>query len=157
MAAQTLDLLDDVRVIDASRVLAGPFCGQLLGDRAGGEGALLLLGRSLEVAQPALLGLEALARIGDPAAVPPLLRRADGRGRVAALEILVNTSAVGHLVREGKTFQIPSVIQTGRNAAPRRATIMPRVAAKSTIFSLVMTRPLTRPSRVPTASTVSRM
>ena len=43
-----------------------------------------------------------------------LLRRADGRGRVAALEILINTSAVGHLIREAKTFQIPSVIQTGR-------------------------------------------
>ena len=43
-----------------------------------------------------------------------LLRRADGRGRVAALEILINTPAVGHLIREAKTFQIPSVIQTGR-------------------------------------------
>ena len=43
-----------------------------------------------------------------------LLRRADGRGRVAGLEILVNAPAVSHLVREGKTFQIPSVIQTGR-------------------------------------------
>jgi crotonobetainyl-CoA:carnitine CoA-transferase CaiB-like acyl-CoA transferase len=32
MASQTLDLLNDVRIIDASRVLAGPFCGQLLGD-----------------------------------------------------------------------------------------------------------------------------
>jgi len=43
-----------------------------------------------------------------------LLRRSDGKGRVAALEILVNTPAVGHLIREAKTFQIPSVIQTGR-------------------------------------------
>jgi crotonobetainyl-CoA:carnitine CoA-transferase CaiB-like acyl-CoA transferase len=32
MACQALDLLNDIRVIDASRVLAGPFCGQLLGD-----------------------------------------------------------------------------------------------------------------------------
>ncbi|GAB6063782.1 type IV pilus twitching motility protein PilT [Deferrisoma palaeochoriense] len=43
-----------------------------------------------------------------------LLRRSDGRGRVAGLEILVNVPAVAHLIREGKTFQIPSVIQTGR-------------------------------------------
>ncbi|MBI5014917.1 MAG: type IV pilus twitching motility protein PilT [Deltaproteobacteria bacterium] len=43
-----------------------------------------------------------------------LLRRADGRGRIAALEVLVNTPAVGHLIREAKTFQIPSLIQTGR-------------------------------------------
>jgi crotonobetainyl-CoA:carnitine CoA-transferase CaiB-like acyl-CoA transferase len=32
MTVNTLDLLSDIRVIDASRVLAGPFCGQLLGD-----------------------------------------------------------------------------------------------------------------------------
>ncbi|MHB8766368.1 MAG: type IV pilus twitching motility protein PilT [Deferrisomatales bacterium] len=43
-----------------------------------------------------------------------LLRRADGRGRVAALEVLVNTTAVSHLIREGKTYQIPSLLQTGR-------------------------------------------
>lgn len=43
-----------------------------------------------------------------------LLRRSDGRGRVAALEILVNTPALSHLIREGKTFQIPSLMQTGR-------------------------------------------
>ncbi len=43
-----------------------------------------------------------------------LLRRADGRGRVAGLEVLVNTPAISHLIREAKTFQIPSAIQTGR-------------------------------------------
>jgi twitching motility protein PilT len=45
-----------------------------------------------------------------------LLRRADGRGRVAGVEILINTQAVSHLIREAKTFQIPSLIQTGRGA-----------------------------------------
>jgi twitching motility protein PilT len=43
-----------------------------------------------------------------------LLKRADGQGRIAALEILIGTQAVGNLIREGKTFQIPSLIQTGR-------------------------------------------
>ncbi len=43
-----------------------------------------------------------------------LLKRADGQGRIAALEILVGTQAVGNLIREGKTYQIPSIIQTGR-------------------------------------------
>jgi twitching motility protein PilT len=43
-----------------------------------------------------------------------LLRTADGRGRVAALEILVGTPAIGNLIREGKTHQIPSMIQTGK-------------------------------------------
>jgi len=43
-----------------------------------------------------------------------LLRTLDGK-RCAALEILLVSSAVSNLIREGKTFQIPSVIQTGKN------------------------------------------
>lgn len=43
-----------------------------------------------------------------------LLKTADGNGRVAALEILINNNAVSNLIREGKTFQIPSVMQTSR-------------------------------------------
>ena len=42
-----------------------------------------------------------------------LVRRADGRGRVAAFETLVAISAVRNSVRERKTHQIASVIQTG--------------------------------------------
>jgi len=42
-----------------------------------------------------------------------LLRTVEGK-RCAALEILAVTPAVSNLIREGKTFQIPSVIQTGR-------------------------------------------
>ena len=41
------------------------------------------------------------------------LPKRDGRGRVAALEILVATPAVRNLIREGKTHQIPSILQTG--------------------------------------------
>ncbi len=37
-----------------------------------------------------------------------------GGGRVACLEILVVNSAVSNLIREGKTFQIASIMQTGR-------------------------------------------
>ncbi|WP_321370264.1 type IV pilus twitching motility protein PilT [uncultured Desulfuromusa sp.] len=43
-----------------------------------------------------------------------LLRTVDGK-RCAALEILKVNPASANLIREGKTFQIPSVIQTGRN------------------------------------------
>lgn len=43
-----------------------------------------------------------------------LVKRSDGSGRVAAVEILVGVPALAHLIREGKTFQIPSIIQTGR-------------------------------------------
>ncbi|MFC1624214.1 type IV pilus twitching motility protein PilT [Candidatus Omnitrophota bacterium] len=42
-----------------------------------------------------------------------LIPRKDGKGRVAAREILVVTKAVSNLVREGKAFQIYTVIQTG--------------------------------------------
>ena len=43
-----------------------------------------------------------------------LLKRIDIKGRVAALEILICTPAVRNLIREGKTYQIPSVMQTGK-------------------------------------------
>ena len=43
-----------------------------------------------------------------------LFKRVDKRGRCAALELLVCTAAVGNLIREGKTVQIPSAIQTGK-------------------------------------------
>jgi twitching motility protein PilT len=43
-----------------------------------------------------------------------LLKTADGKGRVAALEIMIGTPAIGNLIREGKTFQIPSIMQTAR-------------------------------------------
>ena len=42
-----------------------------------------------------------------------LLKTADGKSRMAAFEILVATSALRNLIREGKTHQIPSYIQTG--------------------------------------------
>jgi twitching motility protein PilT len=43
-----------------------------------------------------------------------LLKTAEGKGRVAALEIMVGTPAIANLIREGKTFQIPSIMQTAR-------------------------------------------
>jgi twitching motility protein PilT len=43
-----------------------------------------------------------------------LFKRIDKKGRVAALEIMIATPAVRNLIREGKTFQIPSMIQTGK-------------------------------------------
>ena len=42
-----------------------------------------------------------------------LARRADGRGRVAAIEILVNTPAVSNLIREGRSDQLESTMQSG--------------------------------------------
>ena len=38
-----------------------------------------------------------------------------GGGRIPAMEILLGNGAVSNLIREGKTFQLPSVMQTGRS------------------------------------------
>jgi twitching motility protein PilT len=42
------------------------------------------------------------------------LCRKIGGGRIAALEVLIVTSAISNLIREGKTFQIPSMMQVGK-------------------------------------------
>ena len=44
-----------------------------------------------------------------------LVPRADGNGRALALEVLINTPAVSACIREGKTFMLPGVMQTGKN------------------------------------------
>lgn len=43
-----------------------------------------------------------------------LIPTIDGMGRVCAIEILINTPAVANLIRENKTFQIPSIMQTSK-------------------------------------------
>lgn len=42
-----------------------------------------------------------------------LIKRKDGRGRVAAYEILFNNNAVANMIRQNKTYQLPSVLETG--------------------------------------------
>jgi twitching motility protein PilT len=44
-----------------------------------------------------------------------LVKKADGTGMVAVLEILVGTISLANLIRDGKTFQIPSIMQTGKH------------------------------------------
>jgi len=81
-----------------------------------------------------------------------LLPRADGAGRVAALEVLVVNKAVSNLIRENKTFQIRSVLQTG---AAQGMTMM-----DASLGDLVKRRVVTReeaqrhaedPARLPAA------
>lgn len=43
-----------------------------------------------------------------------LIRNKEGTGRVMALEILLRTSALTKLIRDGKTYRIPSLMETGR-------------------------------------------
>ena len=37
-----------------------------------------------------------------------------GGGRVPAMEVMIGTSSISNLIREAKTFQIPSIMQAGR-------------------------------------------
>ena len=48
--------------------------------------------------------------------VSQVLCRKVGGGRVAAREVLLSIPAVSNLIREGKTFQIPSIMQTNRKS-----------------------------------------
>ena len=45
-----------------------------------------------------------------------LVKKAQGGGRAVATEVLIMTSAVSNLIREGKTYQIHSAMQAGREA-----------------------------------------
>jgi twitching motility protein PilT len=62
--------------------------------------------------QPQVRGMlsESLAGI----VAQQLLRAADGKRRVAAHEILVGSPALASMIRENKTFQIPSLMQSGQ-------------------------------------------
>ena len=48
-----------------------------------------------------------------------LIPRADGSGRVLALETLTNTPAVANVIREAKTYMLPGIIQTGKKQGMR--------------------------------------
>lgn len=54
-----------------------------------------------------------LASIIEAVISQQILPRADGKGRVAAFEVMVATPAIRNLVREGKTHQIQTMLQTG--------------------------------------------
>jgi twitching motility protein PilT len=48
-----------------------------------------------------------------------LVQRTDSSGRVAAYELMTRTTSIRSLIREGRTHQIPTAIQTGRKAGMR--------------------------------------
>lgn len=48
-----------------------------------------------------------------------LVKRASGKGRVVATEILMMTPAIANVIREGKTYQIASMMQAGRESGMR--------------------------------------
>jgi twitching motility protein PilT len=62
--------------------------------------------------QPMVRGLLAESLIAVVA--QELVPTADGKGRTAALEVLLGSSALASMIREGKTFQIANLMQAGR-------------------------------------------
>jgi twitching motility protein PilT len=96
--------------------------------------------------------------------IAQMLCRKIGGGRVAAYEILIGGSAVSNLIREGKTFQIYSVIQTGKSqgmvtlndslmALVRSKTIDPMEAYRLSVNKSEMASLLTREGHMPAAAT----
>jgi len=56
-----------------------------------------------------------LASVLEAVISQQILPKADGTGRVAAFEIMIANTAIRNLIREGKTHQMQTVIQTGSN------------------------------------------
>src|SRR5262249_49964685 len=63
--------------------------------------------------QPQVRGMLAESLVGIVA--QQLLKTADGKGRLAAHEILISGTGIASMIREGKTFQIPSLMQSGQS------------------------------------------
>jgi twitching motility protein PilT len=55
-----------------------------------------------------------LSQVLEAVLCQTLLPRANGKGRVAAFEIMLGTSAVKNLIREGKTYEIANVMQLSK-------------------------------------------
>jgi twitching motility protein PilT len=92
--------------------------------------------------QPQVRGMLAESLAGIVA--QQLLRTADGKSRIAAHEILVGSPALAAMIRENKTFQIPSLMQAGQAQGMqtmdmalerhvREKTISPEVALEKAV------------------------
>jgi twitching motility protein PilT len=63
--------------------------------------------------QPQIRGMLAESLVGIVA--QQLLKTADGKGRIAGHEILLGSTGISSMIREGKTFQIASLMQAGQS------------------------------------------
>ena len=82
--------------------------------------------------QPQVRGMLAEGLAGIVA--QQLIRTSDGKGRVAALEILIGTSAIASMIREGKVFQIASKMQASQNLGMQTLDMhMEKLVAAGTI------------------------
>ena len=74
-----------------------------------------------------------------------LLPRADGKGRVASLEIMIPTPAIRNLIRDDKVHQIYSAMQTGQEKLGMQT-------ANQSLASLYLTRRITREAAISASS-----
>jgi twitching motility protein PilT len=82
--------------------------------------------------QPQVRGMLAESLAGIVA--QQLLKTADGKGRVAVHEILIGTAGVGATIREGKTFQITSLMQSSQGVGMQTMDMaLERLVAKGTV------------------------
>jgi twitching motility protein PilT len=91
------------------------------------------------------------------------LCRKVGGGRAAALEVLIVNAAISNLIREGKTFQIPSMMQVGKAAGMvtlnealmdlvRRGVVEPAEALAKAVDKSAFETQLKRPAEVRAAT-----
>jgi twitching motility protein PilT len=110
-------LIGEMRDLETMRLaLTAAEVGALVFGTLATSGAVETVDRIVEVfpsdEQPMVRSVLSHALAGVVSQV--LLRRVDRPGRVVATEVLVGTPAVANLIREGKTQDLTTVIQTGR-------------------------------------------
>ncbi|MBI3273248.1 MAG: type IV pilus twitching motility protein PilT [Planctomycetes bacterium] len=71
-----------------------------------------------------------------------LVRTADGRRRVAVTELLFNTPAIGNLIRDSRTFQLRSQMQTGRKLGMRLMDTSLTELVRAGVITAEAARPL---------------
>ncbi len=115
-------LIGDLRDLETvSIAITGAETGHLVLASLSTPGAARTVNRLVDVFPPEQVSQiramvsESLRGIVSQQLVP----RADGKGRVAALEILVCTPAIGNIIRENRVFQIPSLMQIGSKQGMR--------------------------------------
>jgi twitching motility protein PilT len=85
------------------------------------RGAAQSVSRIIDVfpaAQQQLIRIQ-LANVLEGVISQALLRRADGKGRIAAFEVMLGTTAIRSLIREDKLNQIPVFMESGREDGMR--------------------------------------
>src|SRR3989449_4856149 len=84
-----------------------------------------------------------------------LLKRVDKKGRCPALEIMLVTPAIANLIRESKTFQIPSAIQVGKQFGMRSEEHTSELQSRLHLVCRLLLEKKKMPTHTPTDYTTS--